>query len=104
MKRGEVWWARLPPPEKTRPVVLVSRDEAYAKRSFLMVAPITTHVRGLRSEISVGPAEGLRRESVANCESLETIARSLLFERAGTLGPARLDELDSALKFALGLD
>jgi mRNA interferase MazF len=104
MKRGEIWWARLPPPRKTKPVLLVSRGEAYARRAFVMVAPVTTNARELRSEIPVGPAEGLPRESVANCESLETIARALLFERVGALAPGRIVELDAALTFALGID
>lgn len=104
MNRGEVWWARLPRPDKTRAVVLVSREESYPVRSFLTVAKVTTRQRRLRSEVVLGPAEGVPRESVANCDDLMTIRKSQLAERIGELGAARLSELDTALKFALGLD
>ena len=104
MKRGQVWWARLPARAKTRPVVLVSRDEAYERRALLMIAPVTRRIREIPAEVGVGAAEGLPGDSVANCDSLRTIRRSLLQERIGTLGAGKLDELDRALKFALGLD
>ena len=104
MKRAEIWWARLPPPDKTRPVVLVSREQAYALRTLLTVAKITTRRRGLRSEVTLGPAEGLPRECVANSDDLLTIHKRQLIERIGTLPDSRVTELDSALAFSLGLD
>lgn len=51
MKRGEVWWADLPPPAGRRPVVLLSRDEAYAIRALVIVAPVTTRVRSIPAEV-----------------------------------------------------
>ena len=104
MKRAEIWWARLPPPDKTRPVVLVSREQAYALRTLLTVAKITTRRRGLRSEVTLGPAEGLPRECVANSDDLLTIHKRQLIERIGTIPTDRVRELDSALAFSLGLE
>lgn len=104
MKRAEIWWARLPPPDKTRPVVLVSREQAYALRTLLTVAKITTRRRGLRSEVTLGPAEGLPRECVANSDDLLTIHKRQLIERIGTIPRDRVSDLDSALAFSLGLD
>ena len=104
LKRAEIWWARLPPPDKTRPVVLVSREQAYAVRDLLTVAKVTTRRRGLRSEVGLGPAEGLQRECIANTDDLLTIRMRQLIERIGVIPESRLGELDAALRFSLGLD
>ena len=104
LKRAEIWWARLPPPDKTRPVVLVSREAAYAVRDLVTVAKVTTRRRGLRSELTLGPAEGLPRECIANSDDLMTIRKRQLIERIGAIPEERIDELDAALAFSLGLD
>ena len=101
MKRGEVWWAKL---DKKRPVVLLSRNEAYEVRSLVIVAPATTTVRGFAVEVKVGKREGLKRDCVVNCDWLVTVPKEDLLERAGALGSAKLRQLDDALRFALGLD
>ena len=103
MKRGEVWWARLSPPAGPRPVVLVSRDEAYEHRQFVMVGPVTTRVRGISSEVGLGPEDGLPRPCVANLDSLVTIAKARLDERICELSSSKLAALDDALRYALGL-
>lgn len=104
MKRGEIWWAQLRPPAGQRPVALVSREEAYRIRKLIVVAPVTTHVRGIPVEVPIGVNEGLRKQSVINCDVLDTISKQRLLHRVGELGPAKLAELDGALKLALGLD
>jgi mRNA interferase MazF len=101
LKRGEVWWGQL---DKRRPVVLLSRDEAYEVRSMIVVAPTTTRIRGYAVEVKLGRREGLTRECVVNCDWLVTIGKVDLIERAGSLSPAKLQQLDAALRFALALD
>lgn len=101
MKRGEVWWAKT---DKRRPVLLVSRDEAYAVRANVTVAPVTTRIRGLAVEVVVGKREGLPKRGVINCDALVTIAKTLLVKRAGILSAKKKSQLDDALRFALGLD
>jgi mRNA interferase MazF len=101
MRRGEVWWARG---DKRRPVVLVSRQEAYEVRALVIVAPATTAVRGYAVELKLGKREGLPRDCVVNCDWLVTIPKADLVERAGVLPAAKLRELDDALRFALGLE
>jgi mRNA interferase MazF len=101
MKRGDVWWAKL---DKRRPVVLVSRQEAYAVRALVIVAPVSTTVRGYAVEVKLGRAEGLPRSCVVNCDLLVTLPKVDLLARAGTLSAAKLQALDSALAFALGLE
>lgn len=101
MKRGEIWWAEV---DKRRPVVLVSRDEAYAIRTNITVSPITTTVRGFAVEVVVGKKEGLPRRGVVNCDAVVTISKSLLVERVGGLSAAKRARLNDALSFALGLE
>lgn len=103
MRRGEVWWAELPSPAGRRPVVLLSRDEAYVVRALVSVAPVTTRVRSIPSEVALGRAEGLRRRCVANLDSVTTIPKRLLTRRITTLPSLKLAAVDRALRFALGL-
>jgi len=100
MKRGEVWWATI---DKKRPVVLLSRDEAYEVRAMVIVAPATTTVRGFSLEIKLGRKEGLPRPCVINCDWLVTVPKADLLERAGSLSVGKLRQLDEALMFSLGL-
>lgn len=101
MRRGEIWWAQL---DKKRPVALVSREEAYAVRAMVIVAPVSTTVRGFAVEVKVGRAEGLPRRGVINCDWLVTVPKVDLVERAGQLSSQKLASLDAALRFALGLE
>ena len=101
LKRGEVWWAKL---DKRRPVVLVSRNEAYDVRSLVIAAPTTTTIRGYAVEVKLGRREGLVRDCVVNCDWLVTIPKEDLLERAGVLSGPKLRQLDDALRFALGLE
>src|SRR5436309_15909296 len=101
MRRGEVWWAQLPPPVGRRPVVLVSRDEAYAIRELVTVVPITTQVRGIPVEVLLGRDEGLLRRSVANTDSLTTIPKWTLRQYAVVSVVDNATAIDAALRFAL---
>src|SRR5207249_4328563 len=103
VKRGEVWWAELAPPIGRRPVLLLSRDEAYAVRAFIIVAPVTTRIRGLPVEVPLGPADGLARDSVINLDLIATVPRRDLRDRIAGLSPEKLRAVDDAIHFALGL-
>ena len=104
MRRGEVWWADLPAPGGRRPVVLVSRDEAYAVRALVTVVPVTSRARRIASEVSLGPGDGLPRACVANADTITTIAKSTLTDRVTALSPAKERALDDAIHFSLGLE
>jgi mRNA-degrading endonuclease toxin of MazEF toxin-antitoxin module len=64
MKRGEVWWARLPAPAGRRPVVLVSRDAAYSVRAAVTVVEVSTTIREIDSEVPLGTRDGLPRNGM----------------------------------------
>jgi mRNA interferase MazF len=103
MKRGEVWWARLPAPAGRRPVVLVSRDAAYAVRTSVTVVEVSTTIRGISSEVPLGARDGLPRKCVANADNLVTIPKGWLDERIAALGSEKVVLLDEALRFSLGM-
>jgi mRNA interferase MazF len=103
MTRGEVWWARMPLPVGRRPVVLVSRDAAYAVKTTITVAEVSTTVRGIPSEVPLGAADGLPRRCAANADHLVTISKARLEARLAQLRPDKLAALDEALRFSLGL-
>lgn len=104
MKRGDVWWADLGPPAGRRPVLLLSRDEAYAVRALVIVAPVTTRVRGIPSEVPLGTEDNLPRACAANLDTITTIAKESLRERLTSLSAGKIRAVDAALHFSLGLE
>ncbi len=103
MKRGEVWWADLPKPLGRRPVVLLSRDEAYKVRVAVIVAEVTTSMRGIPVEVVLTKEDGLPKHCAANLDTIITIRKDLLTDRICLLEPQKIEEIDKAIKFALAL-
>jgi len=104
LKKGEVWWAKMKPPAGRRPVVLLSRDEAYPVRTAVTVAPVTTTVRGIAVEVSLGLEDGLPKPCAVNCDSLLTIPKAYLESRIARLSEQKMDEIHKAVRFALDMD
>ncbi len=103
MKRGDVWWANLPGPHGRRPVVLLSRNAAYAVRTSVTVAPITRTVHQIPVEVPLGPEDGLPRDCVANLDGIITISRKRLDRNLTTLSSEKMALVNEAIKFALNL-
>lgn len=101
--RGGVYDAILPGAGR-HPVVVLTREVAVSALTAVVVALVTSTVRGIPSEVPVGPECGLARDSVVNCDNLFTVPKSVLVRLRGDLGPAHLRELRDALCVALGLD
>jgi len=85
--QGEVWWAEAE--DKRRPVLIVTRSEAVAVLSWLVVAPVTRTVRGIPTEIELGPENGLPERCAASFDGLQPIRRSFLVDRVGRVADAR---------------
>ena len=102
MKQFEIWWANLPAPAGRRPVLLLSRNDAYEYLNKFIVAEITTTIRAIPVEVRVGRREGLPSPCVANLDSVRTAARGWLESRAGALAPSRRRDVKRALGYALG--
>ena len=102
--RGEVWWCE-PPDIGRRPVVVLSRDAAIPRLRRALVAPCTTTVRGLPSEVMLDPGEDpVPRQAAVNLDSVETVSIGILVDRLGRLSDARLREICAALAVAVGCD
>src|SRR5580704_2169814 len=104
MRQFEIWWANLPAPAGRRPVLLLSRNDAYQYLSKFIVAEITTTIRTIPVEVPVGRREGLASACVANLDNVRTVARQWLHSKAGVLAPSRYREVKRALGYALGWD
>ena len=96
-----IWLARL---DKTRPVLVLTREEVRAMRRLVTVAPITSTVRGLSSEVSVGRRNGLEHDSAVNLDSITTIPREALVRPVGALLQEQEDALTRAFHAAFDLD
>ncbi len=82
--RGDIWWGEAPD-EKGRPFLVVSRDAANELMRRVLVAPVTTRMRGIPSEIALGPSEGLPRASVASFDNVRPFPKAMLVRRLGSL-------------------
>lgn len=103
MRRGEVWWAKLPFPIGRCPVVLLSRNEAYAVRNAVTVAEVTTTIRDIPVEVALGKEDGLPKSCVVNLDTIVTIRKELLIERSIFLGSEKIERINQSIKFALSL-
>jgi mRNA interferase MazF len=103
LRKGEIWWARLKPPAGRRPVVLLSRDEAYPLRAAVTVAPVTTTIRRIPVEVSLGLEDGLPKPCAVNCDSLLSIPKAYLESRMTRLSEQKMEEIHWAIRFALNL-
>ncbi len=103
MRRGEVWWADLPQPVGSRPVLLLSRDLAYEVRTSVTVAAVTTKVRNIPVEVPLGPNDGMSKECVVNLDAIATVPKDLLLSRLTALSHAKMRDAEKAICFALGM-
>lgn len=103
MKRGDIWWANLPKPIGRRPVVLLSRNTAYAVRASVTVAPVTRAVHGIPVEVPLGPEDGMPAKCVINLDNILTIPKQNLDRNLTSLADDKLELVEHAMKFALDL-
>ena len=99
--RGELWWCELPEIGR-RPVVVLSRDAAIPRLRRTLVAPCTTTIRGLPSEVVLEPGDApVPRRSAVNLDSVESVSVAVLVDRLGTLSGDRMREVCRALEVAV---
>lgn len=104
MRRGEVRWYRFTRPDKQRPVLILTRDSALEFLNEVTVAPITSTVRGIPSEVELGPEDGLPRRCAVNLDHLQTVPRARLGGAMATLSQRQMEAVALAVDFALKLD
>ncbi len=100
--RGEVWLCRFAPPDKRRPVVVLSRPDAILALRTVIVAPITSTIRGLPSEVPIGVEDGMKGPCAVNLDHVHTVAQAELRRQVASLKPAVMSEICRALAIATG--
>ena len=102
--RGDVYWADLGPPAGRGPMCVLTRDAAIAVLRTVTCAPVTRTIRGIRSEVEVGPAQGVPGTSVISCDNILTVPQGALDRDAvGRLDEVKRAELDRAIRYALDI-
>ena len=101
MKQYEIWWADMPKPAGRRPVLLLSRDDAYGLLNKFVAAEITGAIRHIPIEVPLGVAEGMSKPCVVNCDNLRTISKAHLTKRISKIPARRVIEVKRAIGYAL---
>lgn len=104
LARGDIWMYQFREPDQRRPVVVLSRTPVIELLKTVLVASITSTIRGAPSEVPVGVAEGLKHESVVTLDHIHTVDKSRLERNLGRLPPDKLQRLCRALAIAPGCD
>lgn len=102
--RGEVRLYQFAPPDKTRPVVILTRSSALAYLSAVTIAPITSAVRGVPSEVRLDEDDGMKAPCAVNLHNVITVSQHRLGKRVAQLSSARMKEICAAIRFSLGCD
>ncbi len=103
MKQGDVYWCTFRPPDKRRPVLILTRNSAIQFLTGITVAPLTTRIRDIPAEVVLTPeTDGVHSECAVNLDTLQTVQIDSLDEYLITLSPARMREVVTAIEFAFG--
>jgi mRNA interferase MazF len=102
--RGDVRLYRFASPDKKRPVVVLTRDSAISYLSTVSVAPVTSAIRGVPSEVVLGEDDGMKAPCAVNLHHTITVSQDRLGKRVARLSSVRMTEICGALRFSLGCD
>lgn len=103
MKHGEIRWYKFLRPDKRRPVLILTRDSAREYLGEVTVAPITSTVRNIPSEVFLTESDGMPRECAVNCDHIQTVSKGKIGSLITSLPPAKMDEVGRAIRFALDI-
>jgi mRNA interferase MazF len=104
VNRGDVCWYTFKAPDKKRPVLILTRDSAIAVLHSVTIAPITSTIRTIPTEVVLTEADGMPSTCAANFDNLQTVPKSNIGDRIARLTARRMKEAAYALSFALGFD
>jgi len=102
MRRGEIRWYEFSKPDKRRPVLILTRDSALEFLGEVTVAPITSTVRTIPSEVFLSKSDGMQKDCAVNLDHIQTVSKARIGSLITVLSSKRMTELRSALLFALG--
>ena len=103
MNRGDVCWYTFKTPDKRRPVLILTRDSAIGVLNAVTVAPITSTIRSIPTEVILTEADGLPNTCAANLDNLQTVPKSNIGARIARLTSRKMKEAAEAIVFALAL-
>ena len=103
MRRGEVRWFKFMNPDKKRPVVILTRDSILEYLGEVTIAPVTSTVREIPSEVFLSKEDGMRNDCAINCDHIQTVSKSGIGSLITVLSEEKLDEIRGAVCFALNL-
>ncbi len=103
MKRGEIRWYKFARPDKRRPVLILTRDSVLDYLGEVTIAPITSTVRDIPSEVFLSKAEGMPRDCAVNCDHVQTVSKGKIGSLISTLSPLKMADVDQAIRFALNI-
>ncbi len=103
MKRGEIRWFKFNSPDKKRPVVILARDSILEYLGEVTVAPITSTIRDIPSEVLLTRDDGMQKNCVINCDHIQTVSKNKIGSAITTLTQDKLKQLSKAIWFALDL-
>jgi mRNA interferase MazF len=103
MKHGEIRWYKFLPPDRKRPVLILTRDSVLEYLREVTVAPITTTVRNIPSEVFLTEADGLPQDCAVNCDHLQTVSKTKIGPLITSLPPSKMINVGRAIRFALDL-
>jgi len=105
MNQGDVYWYSFRPPDKRRPVLIVTRNSAIPFLTGITIAPLTTHIRNIPTEVVLTPEEdGVQAVCAVNVDNLQTVQKADLQGHLTSLSPERMRQVRKAIEFALGFD
>jgi len=102
MTRGEVRWYEFQPPDKRRPVLILTRSAVIPFLHDVTIAPITSTIRGIPSEVKLGVEDGMPNDCAANFHHVQTVSKNKLGRRITILSPEKMQAVGQAMCFALG--
>ncbi len=103
MKHGEIRWYKFIRPDKKRPVLILTRDSVLEYLAEVTIAPITTTVRDIPSEVYLSKADGMSRDCAVNCDHLQTVAKGKIGSLITSLPPSKMNQVGRAIRFALDI-
>ena len=103
MKHGEIRWYKFSQPDKQRPILILTRDSVLEYLGEITVAPITSTVRDIPSEVFLSKADGMPRDCAVNCDHLQTVSKGKIGVLITSLPPGRMADVGRAIRFALDI-
>ena len=103
MKHGEIRWYKFIRPDKMKPVLILTRDSVLEYLGEVTVAPITTTIRNIPSEVFLTKVDDMPRDCAVNCDHLQTVSKGKIGSLITSLPPARMADVSPAIRFALDI-